>query len=114
MTIVSALVGGTDSSVFSIVQLRWINLLMDTFAAVALSTDFPTDDLLLRKPEPRTASVLAITTWKMIVGQVIYQLAVVFNFHYAGRQIFGYHDEDGQRLLQTMTSNSYVMMQFFS
>jgi Ca2+-transporting ATPase len=32
------------------VQLLWINLIMDTFAALALATEPPTDDLLLQKP----------------------------------------------------------------
>ncbi|RTE79377.1 hypothetical protein BHE90_006104 [Fusarium euwallaceae] len=112
LTIMSALI--TDSSVFTVVQLLWINLIMDTFAALALSTDFPTDDLFLRKPESRTASVLTTTIWKMIVGQSIYQLAVIFALYYAGGHLFGYHDEIEKKHLQTMVFNIYVLMQFFN
>ncbi|KAJ4160183.1 hypothetical protein NW754_003308 [Fusarium falciforme] len=114
LTIMSALVGGTDSSVFTVVQLLWINLIMDTFAALALSTDFPTDDLFSRKPEPRAASVLTTTMWKMIVGQSVYQLAVIFTLHYAGGHLFGYRDEIEKKHLQTMVFNVYVLMQFFN
>ncbi|KAI8317193.1 Calcium-transporting ATPase 2 [Colletotrichum sp. SAR11_240] len=114
LTVISALVGGTDASVFSVVQLLWINLIMDTFAALALGTDFPTPDLLKRKPEPRGVAVLDVTMWKMILGQSIYQLAVIFTFHYAGESIFQYHTEQQQRQLQTMTFNIYVWMQFFN
>ncbi|KAL6352567.1 hypothetical protein LRP88_13032 [Fusarium phalaenopsidis] len=114
LTIMSALVGGTDSSVFTVVQLLWINLIMDTFAALALSTDFPTDDLFSRKPEPRTASVLTTTMWKMIVGQSFYQLAVIFTLHYAGGHLFGYRDEIEKKHLQTMVFNIFVLMQFFN
>jgi len=32
------------------VQMLWVNLIMDTFAALALATEPPKDDLLLRKP----------------------------------------------------------------
>lgn len=32
------------------VQILWINLIMDTFAALALATEPPTDALLLRQP----------------------------------------------------------------
>jgi Ca2+-transporting ATPase len=110
----SALVGGTDSSVFTVVQLLWINLIMDTFAALALSTDFPTDDLFSRKPEPRTASVLTTTMWKMIMGQSIYQLAVIFTLHYAGGRLFGYRGDNEEKHLQTMVFNIYVLMQFFN
>lgn len=87
---------------------------MDTFAALALGTDFPTPDLLTRKPEPRGVAVLNVTMWKMILGQSIYQLAVIFTFHYAGESIFQYHTEQQQRQLQTMTFNIYVWMQFFN
>ncbi|KAI8298507.1 Calcium-transporting ATPase 2 [Colletotrichum sp. SAR11_59] len=97
LTVISALVGGTDASVFSVVQLLWINLIMDTFAALALGTDFPTPDLLKRKPEPRGVAVPNVTMWKMILGQSIYQLAVIFTFHYAGESIFQYHTEQQQR-----------------
>ncbi|KAJ0369171.1 hypothetical protein COL154_002051 [Colletotrichum chrysophilum] len=114
LTVISALVGGTGASVFSVVQLLWINLIMDTFAALALGTDFPTPDLLKRKPEPRGVAVLNVTMWKMILGQSIYQLAVIFTFHYAGESIFQYHTEQQQRQLQTMTFNIYVWMQFFN
>ncbi|KAJ4223389.1 hypothetical protein NW759_006023 [Fusarium solani] len=114
LTIMSALVGGTDSSVFTVVQLLWINLIMDTFAALALSTDFPTDDLFSRKPEPRTASVLTTTMWKMIMGQSIYQLAVIFTLHYAGGRLFGYRGDNEEKHLQTMVFNIYVLMQFFN
>ncbi|KAF4920236.1 Calcium-transporting ATPase 2 [Colletotrichum viniferum] len=114
LTVISALVGGTDASVFSVVQLLWINLIMDTFAALALGADFPTPDLLKRNPEPRGVAVLNVTMWKMILGQSIYQLAVIFTFHYAGESIFQYHTEQQQRQLQTMTFNIYVWMQFFN
>lgn len=32
------------------VQMLWVNLIMDTFAALALATEPPNDDLLDRKP----------------------------------------------------------------
>lgn len=32
------------------VQLLWVNLIMDTMGALALATEKPTPDLLLRKP----------------------------------------------------------------
>ncbi|WQF79137.1 Putative P-type ATPase, HAD superfamily, P-type ATPase, transmembrane domain superfamily [Colletotrichum destructivum] len=114
LTVISALVGGTESSVFRVVQLLWINLIMDTFAALALGTDFPTPDLLKRRPEPRGISVLDTTMWKMIFGQSLYQLAVIFTFHYAGERIFQYHTERQLLELQTMIFNIYVWMQFFN
>ncbi|KAL4960548.1 cation-translocating P-type ATPase [Aspergillus stella-maris] len=112
LTTISAITGGTDSSVFTVVQLLWINLIMDTFAALALATDWPTRSLINRKPEPRGASILTFAMWKMVAGQSIYQLIVIFVLHYAGARIFGYSSERHLAELQTMTFNIYVWMQF--
>jgi Ca2+-transporting ATPase len=35
------------------VQLLWVNLIMDTLGALALATEPPTDDLMLKKPVGR-------------------------------------------------------------
>ena len=44
---IGAVVGG--ESPFTAIQLLWVNLIMDTFAALALATELPTDALLDRK-----------------------------------------------------------------
>jgi P-type Ca2+ transporter type 2C len=49
---------------------------MDTFAALALSTDRPTLDLLDRPPDRKTAPLITFTMWKMIIGQAFYQIAI--------------------------------------
>jgi P-type Ca2+ transporter type 2C len=41
LTFVSAVASGDESSVLSAVQLLWVNLIMDTFAALALGKFFP-------------------------------------------------------------------------
>src|SRR6185437_6738924 len=55
LTFISAISSDEEKSVLKAVQLLWVNLIMDTFAALALATDPPTPELLNRKPEPRTA-----------------------------------------------------------
>ncbi|PLB48169.1 calcium-translocating P-type ATPase [Aspergillus steynii IBT 23096] len=112
LTMITVLVGGTSASVFTVVQLLWINLIMDTFAALALATDYPTKSLIYRTPEPRNSSIVNISMWKMITGQCIYQLVVIFVLHYAGQSLFGYHTEQQQAQLQTMIFNIYLWMQF--
>lgn len=114
LTIVSALSGGTSASVFTVVQLLWINLIMDTFAALALATDRPTRRLLKRTPEPRGSPIVKITMWKMIAGQSIYQLAVIFVLYYAGERLFHCSTKTEKHQIQTMTFNIYVWMQFFN
>lgn len=96
------------------VQLLWVNLIMDIFASLGLATDLPSPDFLERKPEPRNAPIVSVTMWKMIIGQAIYQLAVIFTVHYAGQEIFNPETQSEEERLQTLVFNIYVWMQFFN
>lgn len=111
IAVVSELVG---DSIFTVVQLLWINLIMDIFASLGLATDHPSPDFLKRKPEPRNAPVVSITMWKMILGQAIYQLLVVFLVHYIGWSVFNPGTKNEVEKLQTLVFNIYVWMQFFN
>lgn len=119
MTFVSAVSNDDNESVLTAVQLLWVNLIMDTFAALALATDPPTDKILDRKPSPKSAPLFTTTMWKMIVGQSIYQLAVTFTLYFAGARILGYdltNDPDGtlKKQLHTIVFNTFVWMQIFN
>lgn len=132
LTFVSAVASADQSSVLTAVQLLWVNLIMDTFAALALATDPPTRGLLDRKPDAKSASLITLTMWKMIIGQAIYQLVVTFVLHFAGRSILGYdsppdgvtktmvrHDPQYKEFtnwlrLDTLVFNTFVWMQIFN
>lgn len=45
-------------SVLKAVQLLWVNLIMDTFAALALATDPPTEKILDRPPQGKRAPLI--------------------------------------------------------
>ncbi|KAK0616440.1 hypothetical protein B0T14DRAFT_523136 [Immersiella caudata] len=109
LTFISAVASEEERSVLSAIQLLWVNLIMDTFAALALATDPPNDSLFDREPEPRTAALINLTMWKMILGQSIYQLAVTLTLHFAGPS-FLHYPEDQQR---TLVFNVFVFMQIF-
>jgi Ca2+-transporting ATPase len=103
-------------SVLTAVQLLWINLIMDTFAALALATDPPTDKILDRLPQPKRAPLITVNMWKMITGQAIFQLVVTFVLYFAGSRILGYdpHNATQQRELDTIVFNTFVWMQIFN
>lgn len=65
--------------------MLWVNLIMDTLASLALATELPTSDLLLRKPYGRTKPLISRTMMKNILGQAIYQLTIIFALLFAGR-----------------------------
>ena len=55
------------------VQLLWVNLIMDTMAALALGTERPTRALLARKPYGRNGTLISYIMWRNIIGQSLYQ-----------------------------------------
>ena len=58
--------------------MLWVNLIMDTLAALALATEPPNPKLLKRSPVKHTDSLLTLDMMKNILGQIIYQLTVLF------------------------------------
>lgn len=71
------------------IQMLWINLLMDTFAALALATEDPSTALLAQMPYTRDETIITPVMWRNIFGQVVYQLIVIFSILYGGDKIFG-------------------------
>ena len=116
LAFVSAVSSPDMHSVLSAVQLLWVNLIMDTFAALALATDAPTEKILDRKPTPKRAALITTNMWKMIIGQAIYQLVVTFVLYFAGSSILGYSKSDSvlQTELNTIVFNTFVWMQIFN
>lgn len=117
LTFVSAVASSDNESVLTAVQLLWVNLIMDTLAALALATDAPTDEVLDRLPDNRKKSLITPTMWKMIFGQALFQLGVTFVLHFAGRQIFNYPEKlspTDEKRLSAFVFNTFVWMQFFN
>ncbi|KAE8411990.1 hypothetical protein BDV36DRAFT_301320 [Aspergillus pseudocaelatus] len=116
LTVVTAIYSNSNESVLKAVQLLWVNLIMDTFAALALATDAPTEKILQRPPVSRKAPLFTVTMWKMIIGQSIYKLAVCFTLYFAGDRILGYDTRIHQKQveLDTIIFNTFVWMQIFN
>ena len=117
LAFVSAVASPSSHSVLSAVQLLWVNLIMDTFAALALATDAPTEKILDRAPSPKSAPLITTTMWKMILGQAVYQLAVTFTLYFGGAALLRYdvaRDPTLQTQLDTMVFNTFVWMQIFN
>lgn len=60
---------------------------------------------------PKSAPLITLTMWKMIVGQAIYQLAVTLVLNFAGEYIF---PKWGSGYMQTVVFNTFVFMQIFN
>ena len=71
------------------VQMLWINLIMDTLAALALATDPPLDELLTRMPYARNEHIITAQMWRGIVFNSIYHIIILSIVLFKGHEIFG-------------------------
>ncbi|XP_071765880.1 plasma membrane calcium-transporting ATPase 4 isoform X2 [Centroberyx gerrardi] len=110
----------TQDSPLKAVQMLWVNLIMDTFASLALATEPPTEALLLRKPYGRKKPLISRTMMKNILGHAVYQLTTIFTLLFVGEKIF---DIDSGRYAPlhappsehyTIVFNTFVLMQLFN
>ncbi len=58
---------GTESPL-TVTQMLWVNLIMDTFAAMALASLPPDHSVMKEKPRKRSAFIINPTMWQAIVG----------------------------------------------
>lgn len=115
LTFVSAVASEKEAPVLNAVQLLWVNLIMDTFAALALATDPPTRSVLNRKPDRKSAPLITLRMTKMIIGQAICQLAITLLLNFGGRTLLGYDQtEDDTKRLNTLVFNTFVWLQIFN
>ncbi|XP_053545395.1 plasma membrane calcium-transporting ATPase 2 [Bombina bombina] len=110
----------TQDSPLKAVQMLWVNLIMDTFASLALATEPPTDALLLRKPYGRNKPLISRTMMKNILGHAVYQLTLIFTLLFVGEEIFNIDSGRNAPLHSppsehyTIIFNTFVMMQLFN
>ncbi|XP_057982051.1 putative calcium-transporting ATPase 11, plasma membrane-type isoform X2 [Malania oleifera] len=109
---ISACVSG--STPLTAVQLLWVNMIMDTLGALALATEPPNDGLMKRPPVRRGVSFITKAMWRNIIGQSIFQLAVLGVFNFAGKQLLRLNDSDATDILNTFIFNTFVFCQVFN
>lgn len=115
ITFVSAVASDQEESVLSAVQLLWINIIMDTFAALALATDPASEKLLNRKPDKKTAPLFSVDMYKMILLQSVYQVIIILVFHFLGLQILQLEDTTHNNVVvKTLVFNAFVFAQIFN
>ncbi|KAH7855495.1 hypothetical protein Vadar_025549 [Vaccinium darrowii] len=104
----------TGSAPLTAVQLLWVNLIMDTLGALALATEPPNDGLMNRPPVGRGVGFVTKTMWRNIIGQSIYQLAVLGVLTFDGKNILRIEGSDATEVLDTVIFNAFVFCQVFN
>ncbi|TYZ58351.1 hypothetical protein PybrP1_000823 [[Pythium] brassicae (nom. inval.)] len=113
-----------EQSPLTAVQMLWVNLIMDSFASLALATEEPTPELLERKPYPKTQPLISKKMTKHIIGQSIFQLIVLLIMTFEGHEIFNVTKgivkdlpediKDDPTKHMTLIFNTFVWMQLFN
>jgi Ca2+ transporting ATPase len=98
---------------------------MDSLASLALATEPPTEELLNREPYGRTKTIVSPLMLRNIVGQSLYQLAVMFTILYAGQYFLDiestvgklqHNPKAGKEISEqfTLVFNAFVLMTLFN
>jgi len=106
---VGAVMSGSGESPLKPVQLLWLNLIMDTMAALALATERPVDALLDRPPRSKDAPLITRRMWVNILGQAAYQIGLQLWLLNGGHRWFGVKENSEAHL--TIVFNVFVLLQ---
>ena len=107
-------------SVLTAVQLLWVNLIMDTLAALALATDKPSLALLKRAPSKKNEPIVSSAMSMQILGQAFYQVIVCLVLYFAGPVWWPYEKSDtqpappGGYVTNSIVFNAFIFCQIFN
>ena len=96
------------------IQMLWVNLIMDSFASLALATEDPNDSLLDRKPYSREASILTPMMKLNIISQSIFQITTLTVIIFYGDYIFGVPSDRNLEHFMWNNVNGYHFTIFFN
>jgi Ca2+ transporting ATPase len=78
LTVVGSLASNTNKEPFTPVQLLWLNLIMDTLAALALATERPDDEVLHELPVFKQAPLISNRMRAFVLAHATMQVAIIF------------------------------------
>ena len=88
LTLIGSLASSTNKEPFSPVMLLWLNLIMDTLAALALATETPEDASLSRPPVYKQASLINSKMTLFIFSHAIFQASIILVLLFTGHSLF--------------------------
>ena len=69
-------------SPLTVTQMLWVNLIMDTFAAMALASLPPTQSVMKEQPRSRSAFIINKSMWEFIIGAGLLFTVLLFALLY--------------------------------
>lgn len=110
---VGAVLNNQNLSPLKPVQLLWLNLIMDTLAALALATELPAEQQLLsRAPERKNDPIITPKMWVNVLFQATFQLVSQIGLLLGAHSMLDVpHFGD---VHMTIVFNCFVMLQVFN
>ena len=96
------------------IQMLWVNLIMESFASLALATEPPTDSLLERKPFKKGCSIITTTMMINVVSQSVFQIIILTVILFYGDVMFGVPSDRDLRHSVWNYVNGYHFTIFFN
>lgn len=107
-----------------VTQMLWLNLIMDSLAALALASEPPTDAQLKRPPVNRSATIITTQMLWNMLGQATYQIIVTCIIFFDNKCFPEWEKEDTDSsgnmkegpytYHYTIIFNTFVLMQLFN
>jgi Ca2+-transporting ATPase len=110
LTVVSVAAFAKGTTPLNVIMLVYVNLAMDTFAAIGMATIPPSPDAMKRKPDPRKQFVITLPMLRSIVPQSLYQIACQLVLFFAIPQLIDISDKQ----LSGLVFNTFVFSQIFN
>lgn len=88
------------------IQMLWVNVIMDSFSSIALASEPPTDELLLRPPTKKREHIVTQVLWNAICFQAICQFILLMFVLFLSPGILGIPSSVG---MEVPSSNSSFM-----
>ena len=107
-------------SPLTVTQMLWVNLIMDTFAAMALASLPPSASVMKDKPRSRTAFIINRPMWQSIVGVgglfflILLGILYIFENYSVGSmtQLFSFIEQPAKDAVDSLTP--YELSMFFT
>ena len=95
----------------TVTQLLWVNIIMDTFAALALSTDPPRPNTMVQTPISRDTHIITPAMIVTILISSLYQVVILYTVLFMG----WFRQDKGLNSIESLTVffTVFVMFQFW-
>lgn len=103
-------------SPLTVTQMLWVNLIMDTFAALALASLPPSPDVMRDKPRSRSAFIITPGMWRGIIGtgMVFFLSLLGLLYYFEHADITSLADIGHVPLLHSSGLSGYELSLFFT